>query len=149
MPNTIARDAAWPILTIPTDLATSIEARAATLGWEPARLAIAILRGERKPRLLFSTKSVEITEAAAALLREGGVTCADVLDRHLSGDWGTDETESPGSNEAILGAGVGRPFSRFLVGLDPDVAVVVETDLVIGLTRIETGVEYVVHTLPA
>lgn len=64
------------------------------------------------PERLFPTGLIDVTATAGALLIAEGVECADLLTRHVTGDWGDVRDDWATSNVDAIAQG-GKIFSRY------------------------------------
>jgi hypothetical protein len=71
----------------------------------------------RRGRPLFDLGLIVATPEALALLEEAGISAADLLERHRSGDWGDVPPEDARENERSLKYGW-RLVSAYAVGED-------------------------------
>jgi hypothetical protein len=91
---------------------------------------------------LFDTGLIDVTATAGALLIAAGVECADLLHRHVTGDWGdvTDDWATANVNAVAQG---GRVLSRY--ALDGEVVIVL-TDADRASTRVMANGELVTES---
>jgi len=94
------------------------------------------------PGRLFDTGLIDVTATAGALLIAAGVECADLLCRHVTGDWGDVTDDWATRNVDALAQG-GRVLSRY--ALDGEVVIVL-TDADRASTRVMVSGELVTES---